>query len=285
MIKIELYKHEIQPEPVGIRAVCFGNVWKTAALLFEKVYVLDLACGKKANGRFYLTSYDKETLWDLPGIIPGGVFMPEIDDEEALEALGVRRVAEDFWKYEIQAMPLYRSGSAFSSEFETGDVLVYQAVLDYVPLVDDKRIAREQILEFRKDKRARDQYRKLRAWLADALKGRTLDEALNLIGQKLDDYEWAIEKHGLETKIGALKSVIDSNYLAKLAAGAGVAGIFGGPVWAALAGGSLILSKMSLYIAERKLDLEDIKRKSEVALIHEIRKKFGKPKKAKGLGD
>ncbi len=57
-----------------------------------------------------------------------------------------------------------------------------------------------------------------------------------------------------------------------------------GEPWAAMIAGALTIGTASVKIDKLKLDLNEIERStpSEVALIHEIQKEFGKPDKVSG---
>ena len=280
--------------------VCFPTLGKTAALLFDKIHISAIYLPSKikesinvgenppASLAFHISRID-EYAWRRLAIrnirkLRESGFQPlKEESPQCIKPSNInetlRYTAEAYNEHGLSVVPLFQSEKEFAQVFTFGDQVAYQAVLAHVPLVDNKRISWEQVLEFRRDHEAKSSYRNLRFWLRYAFKGQSLDEAVNIIGQKLEDYKWAIKKHGLKTKIGAIKSLIDTKFLLGLAGGATVANILGGPIWSAMATGALTVSKMSLFIAERKLDLEDIKRKSEVALIHEITEKYGKLEK------
>ncbi len=289
-----------QPQQGETCVVCFPTLCKTAALLFDKIHIsaiylptqikeaLNVGENPPASLSFHISRID-EYAWQRLAIreirkLRESGFQPLKEEEpQCIKSSNVnealRCTAEAYNEHGLSVVPLYQSEKEFAQVFTFGDQVAYQAVLAHIPLVDSERINWEQILEFRRDHKAKGSYRKLRFWIWYALKGKSLDEAVNIIGQELEDYKWAIKKHGLKTKIGAIKSLIDTKYLISLAGGATVANILGGPIWSAMATGALTISKMSLFIAERKLDLEDIKRKSEVALIYEIIEKYVKPEK------
>ena len=276
-------------------AACSIMFQKTASLLFDRVWNLkDSVVWWSPNG-----TTGKEIRADE--ILERISFHVSIIDEEIkrqvikkakrlsrkarnnlyISDLAMRFTSELYSKKGIEVVPFYHSETKFKEEYEPGSKNAYQAVLENLQVVNEFELSWDQVLEFRKDKQALNHYRNLRTWISDTLKGTSLEEAKNIISQRLEDYEWAIKKHGLETKIGTFKCVIDSKFITALATGGGIAGLLGGPVWAALTGSLITLSKISLYIAERKLDFEDIKRKNEIALIYEIRKEFGKPKGAR----
>jgi hypothetical protein len=123
--------------------------------------------------------------------------------------------------------------------------------------------------------------------MKDVLMSKSTGEAVDIIGTKLDKYEWAIKKHGLKTITGSLSSVLDNKFIAALATSSGAAGLIGGPIWALLSSGSLVIGKLALHIGDRLIELEDIKRgeNSEVAFIYEAKKTFQKKKYNKSLDE
>lgn len=198
---------------------------------------------------------------------------------EIINNIYIKKISEGYSQVGFYVTPVFSSQIACDTVFPPGDSRTYQAVFNNLPLVSND-ISWEQVLEFRKDSIACGHYRELRIWLNDALKTKSVTEATDIIGQRIDKYEWAIKKHGLETLTGSLKILLDSKYVAAITTGAGIAGLVGGPIWALVAGGSLALGKVAIWISERLIELEDIKRSrySEVALIYEIKRKFGSEK-------
>lgn len=64
-------------------------------------------------------------------------------------------------------------------------------------------------MEFRRDAEATGKYRDLRLWLQDGISGQSVAHATDIIDQKIDDYSWAIRKHGLSTVPGAVTYLFD----------------------------------------------------------------------------
>lgn len=177
----------------------------------------------------------------------------------------------------VETVLLYPTGSAFNDEFSPGRNTAYQAIITNIQLVDESNLEWEQVLEFRNDKDSLWKYRKLRNWLQDSLEGKSETQATDSIAQKVEDYGRAIHKHGLETKIGALTSVIDPKGIIAVGSGTIFAKLAAGPVWAAITTGALLLGKVGINVVRQAIDLRDIKRgeHSEIALIYDINKNFG----------
>jgi hypothetical protein len=153
--------------------------------------------------------------------------------------------------------------------------VAYEAALQTIPSILEDELTWEQVVEFRKDREAKRKLRALRSWLQSGLTAATLEEATDKIEQKVANYEWALKKHGVKTVTGALTAVLDSKFIGSVAGAAGVSALMGGSVWGALTGSALMLSKMSVWLVERRMELLDIQRgsDSEVALICDARNK------------
>jgi hypothetical protein len=97
------------------------------------------------------------------------------------------------------------------------------------------------------------------------------------IGQRLEDYSWAIRKHGIKTVLGTLSALLDGKCL--LGAGGLVAGgaLLGAPKTGGAAGLVVCLGKVAVEVGKGLIDVEDAKRGpgNEISYIYEVRKKFG----------
>jgi len=153
--------------------------------------------------------------------------------------------------------------------------IAFEAALQSIPSILEAELTWEQVVEFRKDTEAKRKLRALRSWLQSGLSAATLEEAKDKIEQKVADYEWALKKHGVKTVTGALTAVLDSKFLGSVAGAAGVGALMGGSVWGAITGSALMLSKVSVWIVERRMELLDIQHgsDSEVALFCDARNK------------
>ncbi|MBW2166788.1 MAG: hypothetical protein JRG74_12060 [Deltaproteobacteria bacterium] len=182
-------------------------------------------------------------------------------------------------KYGIRVTPLYSSMEMYDERTTKGDIVAYQGFLKHIPMVADREVSWEQILDFRSDGRAISHYRAIRSWVRDVISSKSSEEARDLVAAKIDKYEWAIRKHGLKTITGGLASVLDSKFLLALTGAGGIAGYLAGPLWAAAVAGSIAIAKSAVWFAETRINAEDVRRgeHSEVALIHEIREKFKTP--------
>jgi hypothetical protein len=286
--------------PLNAVAIAVPSQSKRAALLFDKIWApwpkvggdpadpnLEEAFNEiPEDVRFYNSEFDSILEIRLAQLL-------HVDIEAAKFLVGSSmtvldpRMCYDFYriitldvlKYynsnSFNIVPVYSTENEFHSDFPKGGVVAYQAAFENLPLISAAN-PWDQILDFREDKKAVKKYRNLGLWIDDALKASSLSHAIDLIEKKIEDYEWAIKKHGFKTVTGALSSILSSDTLVSIAAGGGIAAIIGGSLWASLVAGLIISGKISVWVCDRLIDLEDVKRgqHSEVALLYDAKKKF-----------
>jgi hypothetical protein len=173
----------------------------------------------------------------------------------------------------VRAVPVYESNDAWSRDYSAGDNEVLIAAIENLGIVDEERLDWQQIMDFREDPEAKAKLRRMRNWLDTDLVGRPASYIADALGARLDDYEWALRKHGIETVTGSLQDLLDVRFLpAAFAAAAGLA-VTGGPLISAIGAAGLTVGKVTLSITTRLVDLKERKRGkgSEVAFIHKLK--------------
>ncbi len=175
----------------------------------------------------------------------------------------------------------FPKASIFPINYEVGSSVVpcgkshaIQGALNNIPTVIEQELQWEQILEFRKDSEAKRKYRDLHLWLEIKKDVTSPLHVTDLISQKIEDYQWAIKKHGLKTKIEAISSMLSLGSVIPTAGGFTAKAIEMNPFWGAIAGGILAVGGATVWIAKRSLELEDLKRgqHSEIAYLYDIKK-------------
>lgn len=173
----------------------------------------------------------------------------------------------------LQATAVFNSTKELDREYVAGGNSLLLAVMNNLEIVDDAALDWRQVLEFRKDKRAKSKLRKLRTWLDRDLTGKSIAQVTDAIGSRLEDYEWAVKKHGIKTVSGSISDLLDPRFLG--ASAAIVGGLWAtGSGLAEIAGAGLIVGKVAISIVERLIDFSDSihGRNSEVAFVHELKK-------------
>lgn len=88
---------------------------------------------------------------------------------------------------------------------------------------------------------------------------------------RIEDYEWALRKHGVEPLIGHIESVIDPKFLAPVAWVGGMFTLFGQPVWGTVGAGSL--GRVCVKPASCLLARQDFERRinPEISYVYELK--------------
>jgi hypothetical protein len=246
---------------MSIVALATYKTAKRAALLFDKVLL-------------NATDYYVEKIGGmlrLPAIFNAGIIAAPDPVELQQE---IRTQIEQLRQRGMSVVPVYDGADDFESDFPPGQRLAYCAALQNIPIVVETEVEWEQVVEFKFDPDAQWKYRRLRTWLREFSDCESLEQAMDEIGRKIDDYSWAMRKHGFQTIQGAFSVIFDSKHLPTLIAGSGAAALIGGPTWSALTAGLLLTSQVALKMADSMITLEDVKRgeNSEIAILYDTRK-------------
>lgn len=274
------YSNDQLPKPGEICAIAQMNEHKRAALLFDRIWVQR----SKLNDHAV----------DIPPGISFGISaidntIPEKVASECLkktnstiEALGSailqlpKTIAEEYSRKGIIVTPVYSTEEAFIADIGAGKTRNFQAALSHIPVIEEEKVEWRQILDFRKDKDSVRKYRKLRMWLRDTMEATTLDEAADIIGLKLDDYEFVLKKHGFSTVLGGLSQIIDWAENNKSTSAAVLAAWLSGPIFGGIASAGLAVGAV-IWVGERMLERNEIARGEgeEIAVLLDIKKEFG----------
>lgn len=172
-------------------------------------------------------------------------------------------------------IPVYGSLSARDSEYKIGDHQIIVPVLSNLDVVLPDQLEWPQIIEFRKDDDTRRKYRRLVHWLDANMIGKPQSFIEDEIAIKLEDYHYALRKHGVKTATGTISSILDWKHLAAAGTSALSIGVLTEEALSgALVAGAITVGKVAVSVAKSALDLEDVKRGpgSEVAFVHEVTK-------------
>jgi hypothetical protein len=175
----------------------------------------------------------------------------------------------------INAVPMYSSKATYNREYLPGNVEALVAISENLAVVDEDKLSWAQVLELRRDLEAKEKLRRMRFWIDSEFSGKTVSHIADACAVRLENYEWALRKHGIETVTGTLSDLLDIKFLpAAAAAGAALATTVG-PLVATLGISGLVIGKMALSLTTRFVDLQDRAKgkDSEVAFIHELAKR------------
>jgi len=178
-------------------------------------------------------------------------------------------------EFGIPVVPVFHTEKEGGRILQTpGDASVLVTTLSDLAIVDEKKLVWEQVQQFREDKDARSKLRRLIHWLDADMIGKSEQFVREEIAKKLDDYEWALKKHGIVTILGTITGALDGKFLTGASAAGALIALLKDPGIATLAATGLVLTKAAVAISEKLIDLEDIRRgpNSEVSFIHEVKR-------------
>jgi hypothetical protein len=176
----------------------------------------------------------------------------------------IRDIVSSYAKKGIALTPIYLHPTEYD-KVTAQEKPGLEICLDFIPVVLDSKLTWKQVLEFRKDKKAREKLNRLKRWFTIDLLGKSEHEIKSTIGQKLDDYQWALKKHGIQTAIAGATSVLS------FVAGPTLLSLITASPLTAIVGGVAIGSGAVAWIANRMIDKTEIQRE-EIAYIYEVRK-------------
>lgn len=79
--------------------------------------------------------------------------------------------------------------------------------INRIPEIIEDKLTWEQVLDIRKDKESLKKIRRFNNWVTLELANKSEAEITAIFEKNLDDYSFALKKHGVETAIGAISTV------------------------------------------------------------------------------
>jgi hypothetical protein len=173
----------------------------------------------------------------------------------------------------VPVMPIFRSGLALSQAYQSGDHSAALAIVSDIDIVSEAELTWAQVQEFRSDSESRVKYKRFIHWLDKDMVGKPLSFIEDELSIRLDQYRYALRKHGILTVSGALRSILDWKSLTTaLGAAYGIAVGAGSFSFGAMAGASITLGKVAVEVIDIALKREDLKHNAgyEIAFAHEL---------------
>jgi hypothetical protein len=284
-------------------------LWETqlAALLVDRVYVptrlaeavgIPLELTFDSGGAFGPRDRHYMAVVAAKSILHARGRAGDIPDATPAEHVGLAVVLH-VRSSRIQAAG-YRCFPFFNNEltrqysfYQGGDVgFALAGVIKNIPMASPAQLTWDQVKQFRSDKGSRAAYRNFHLWLNN-FHPKSEGEAIDVIGQKLDDYREAIRKHGLKTRQETFKLIasIPSRFgaagpaaMTGAAIGYGLLGpgpqgaFFGAGIGAALAAGISVSGDVVVSITEEQINRLDLNSgpHREIAYLHGLAEKLSK---------
>ncbi|HEV8718794.1 MAG TPA: hypothetical protein VGX03_38990 [Candidatus Binatia bacterium] len=175
-------------------------------------------------------------------------------------------------------LPLYSSSSRRDSQYRSGDQAALICIVEDLKIVDEEQLTWAQVAEFRRDKEARAAYRRFIHWLDRDMVDRSVEYITDEVAQRLERYEWSLQKHGIETLIGSLSNTLNPQSLISTStAGLAVDLIAGKPIWSLLTAGGLLLGHAALSVATALVERRDIEMAHrEISYVQQLKTDLGR---------
>ena len=274
----------------SVAVITDGSI-KLAALLFDEIYtgyasntVFDRSVrteGLPASLGFADSDLDGEINCDAADDFYNNADPGEIKDPGAirrhLDFLHPGDVVRGYSaKYKDKSFILF-SKSDHIKEVSSGENVILRAVFESIPLPNIRVAPWDQILAFREDPSSVNEVRRLRMWLSDAIAATSVEQMSDALADRIDRYEWALEKHGFETLKGSIVSFLNPKKLVSVLGSAALASHFGSEWLAATAMAGYTLSEVGLQVKQYRIGMRDLTYSSsgEVAYLSRIRSEFG----------
>jgi hypothetical protein len=261
---------------------------KTAALAFDRVYRVPAHVDPVPEGiGFYYATFPEIAFFSL-GLVAfaaeesglGSYFRDKPGEQEAArnEVQSLRLLCSEFQTaFRVAPTIFYHNAASCNDEFPTGAHSILKAAVSNVAMVDEADLSWEQAIEFRRDADVRRKYRRFVRWVDSELKGMPPHEVEDLIAIRIDDYEWALKKHGIKASLGAISCLLDPKFLGATSAAVAAGAVAGGAFWAALAGAVLTVGRAAVSFGTAMVDGLEERRKEhyEIAYVYEVQRRLG----------
>lgn len=152
-----------------------------------------------------------------------------------------------------------------------GEDLVVELVA--AKLIDTENLEWEQIYEVRRDEDSRRKLRNLRLFLHEHYSDRSVSFIEDDLARRLEDYEEARKRHGLDTVNSVLSETLSATNLISFLGTGFAASIFGGAIAGIGSATILEIGKIALTLDRRKSIMSKLKEDHELAYCIKIQEK------------
>lgn len=148
------------------------------------------------------------------------------------------------------------------SEFEKRTThSAYEGCLSNMPVIVEESLEWDKVLAMREDAESIKKIHRFRRWVDLELEGKSPNEIVDILGKAMDDYQYALKKHGVMTAIGGITTIL-SAYSTIIEA-------FSGDFSAQISAGLAISGGLITYTATQLSEYFE-KKREPVALIYEL---------------
>lgn len=191
-----------------------------------------------------------------------------------LDRLLPRHISElVYHEHGIYPIPIYSSDESKNNVYKAGEYDVIVLTLSSLRIVDEEHLSWEQVLQFRSDDDSRMKYMRFIHWLESAMDGKHRDFLERELLIRLDDYEAALKKHGVETKLGFFETLLDPKTFAIGGGAATLLATLGFPLIGTAMFSLTVGGNLALRLVRNKLDAtQDMhSNRGEIAWVYQLK--------------
>jgi hypothetical protein len=143
-----------------------------------------------------------------------------------------------------------------------------------LPMIDAENAEWEQIIELRKNTKAKSKLRRLRLFLHNNYSGKPLSYVEDDLLSRIEEYDTTRRALGFNATISSLGILLDSKSLQIAGAGGLAAMLFGGPIAGLSTAVVIEIGKFSLELARHRHKIREFENGHQLAYLVDARSKF-----------
>jgi hypothetical protein len=188
-------------------------------------------------------------------------------------------------KFDLFELPIDASKKMISKEGASETELCITLASKSIIKVDS--VDWKQIMEFRRDKDAKEKLRRFRLFVNANYVGKSKAYVEDDILKRMDDYETTVKEWGFETAESSVNILVSSKWLLGTA-GALISTLFGAPpavVLAGAPGAAIELGRLGIYLSKQCFMLRTTLKENPVSYLSYAKKKLGSAEKIGDMTD
>lgn len=253
---------------------------KTTSLFFDNIWLpSDMMDGLSDKDKIIIDRFCLATDFGKEAYIGAaelncGIRRVNCDNEEEMlyyssfhRNMTIRQYAESIKRrFNIDVVPIYLKPTQFDLDNHQENCIKTNAIqlcVNDFPMVDESHLEWEQVSDFRID--YYNEMRRFYLWSLNEFKEKSENEIIENINKELDDFKFALKKHGILTSIGGFTAI--------LSASASLISSIEGGVLNQIGAGLSISCGLITYAVQQATEYIETRR-SPIAYIYDIERRL-----------
>lgn len=176
----------------------------------------------------------------------------------------------------LRSVPYFYDNDSYDGYMAQGDGECVEFKFLNAPLIDINSVTWDHITELRRDLDFKRKLRAFRLLFEDDYSGKGINYVTDSLLKRIDDYEQACKRNGVELMLSSCQNILSSKSLLG-SLGLVAAGILtGNPgiiAASAVSGAVIELGRLSIHVAQKKLEFDRKSSADGIAYLADIRRK------------